>query len=306
MKERKRKSFWSTVPGIITAIASLLTAVAALITILYTTGVFTFANDPPLLNPIGDKTAVVEQLLQFNVSATDPGGDQLTFSASNLPGDATFDPQTRTFSWTPGPGQAKTYIGVHFEVTDGALTDSEDITITVIEHVSIASYQGEVNTSQSVFETTWLGQIFITGKENSRVTEVRLQLSRFGDIRGMARVGIKEMTEPIPSPVGGEEMPQLVPTGDLTFGELSIDSYNVATSPGWVTFPIREHILNGSTMYAIVLSFQGQDDSSKLRWHADSTADYTGGYALLTNNSGLTWKTFPPTYTFIFEALGKP
>ena len=35
-----------------------------------------------------------------------PDGDTLTYSASNLPVGATFDPATRTFSWTPEDGQA--------------------------------------------------------------------------------------------------------------------------------------------------------------------------------------------------------
>ena len=51
--------------------------------------------------------------------------------ASNLSSGATFNPSTRVFSWTPTSGQAGVYSGVHFEVSDGYLTDSEDITITV-------------------------------------------------------------------------------------------------------------------------------------------------------------------------------
>lgn len=88
-------------------------------------------NDPPVLDPIGDKTVSEGTLLEFTVSASDPDGDPLTYSASNLPSGATFDTNTRVFSWTPTAGQAGVYPGVHFEVTDGDLTDSEDITITV-------------------------------------------------------------------------------------------------------------------------------------------------------------------------------
>ena len=69
-------------------------------------------------------------LLEFAVSATDPDGDTLAYTASNLPPGASFDPGTRTFSWTPSAGQAGTY-SIRFEVSDGLLTDSEDVTITV-------------------------------------------------------------------------------------------------------------------------------------------------------------------------------
>jgi hypothetical protein len=73
----------------------------------------------------------VGQLLQFDVSATDPNGDKLSYSASNLPSGATFDPSTRTFSWTPTSGQVGTYSNVRFQASDGSLTSWEDVTITV-------------------------------------------------------------------------------------------------------------------------------------------------------------------------------
>jgi hypothetical protein len=55
----------------------------------------------------------------------------LTYSASNLPQGASFTPATRTFSWTPTNDQAGVYPNVRFQVSDGSLTDSENITITV-------------------------------------------------------------------------------------------------------------------------------------------------------------------------------
>ena len=42
-----------------------------------------------------------------------------------------FDPVTRTFTWTPSFAQAGTYPGMRFEVTDGTLSDLEEIAITV-------------------------------------------------------------------------------------------------------------------------------------------------------------------------------
>jgi YVTN family beta-propeller protein len=85
----------------------------------------------PELDAIGDREVDVEQQLEFSISASHPGDDPLTFSAYNLPEGASFDPETQTFSWTPGLEQAGTYSNVRFEVSDGDLTDAEDITITV-------------------------------------------------------------------------------------------------------------------------------------------------------------------------------
>jgi len=88
-------------------------------------------NHSPILNPIGNKTANEGALLEFPITATDPDNDPLTYSANNLPAGANFNPTTHIFSWTPTYGQAGTYSNIHFEITDGSLTDSENITITV-------------------------------------------------------------------------------------------------------------------------------------------------------------------------------
>jgi hypothetical protein len=85
-----------------------------------------------VLSPIGSQTANEGALLSFTVTGSDPdAGDTLTYSASNLPSGASFDPATQTFTWTPGYDQAGNHV-VTFQVTDaGALSDSEDVTITV-------------------------------------------------------------------------------------------------------------------------------------------------------------------------------
>jgi hypothetical protein len=88
-------------------------------------------NSPPVLNPIGDKAVNEGELLTFSISAIDPDSGTLTYSASNLPLGASFDPVTRTFYWTPNYAQAGFYTNVRFEVSDGSLSDFEEITITV-------------------------------------------------------------------------------------------------------------------------------------------------------------------------------
>ena len=91
-------------------------------------------NLAPVLDPIGNNTVNENETLTFNVLATDPDGDTLTYLApiaSNLPTGATFNGSTSTFSWTPTYDQAGDH-EVRFEVTDGYLSDSENITITVL------------------------------------------------------------------------------------------------------------------------------------------------------------------------------
>ena len=98
-----------------------------------------------MLNAIGSRTVVELATLAFTISATDPDGDTLTYSASNLPLGATFDPATRAFFWTPGDSQAGVYANVHFQVSDGSVTDAEDITITVSDR-----NQADVNSDGAV------------------------------------------------------------------------------------------------------------------------------------------------------------
>lgn len=84
-------------------------------------------NDPPVLASIGNKVVYKGQTLTINISATDPNGNPLAYSASNLPQGATFD--NATFQWTPT--QSGISRNLHFEVSDGLATDFENIMITV-------------------------------------------------------------------------------------------------------------------------------------------------------------------------------
>ena len=88
-------------------------------------------NQAPVLSVIGNKSVNEGQLLTFTVSATDPENNPLTYSASGLPAGATFSTSTRNFSWTPTSTQSGVYSNIVFQASDGALTGSETITITV-------------------------------------------------------------------------------------------------------------------------------------------------------------------------------
>jgi len=108
-------------------------------------------NRAPVLQPIDDKSTDGGHLLQFAILASDPDGSSLTYSASNLPEGADFASQT--FSWTPDYHQAGVYEGVHFQVSDGELTDSEDITI-VVNNVNLipAAVIDSINPSPEAIE----------------------------------------------------------------------------------------------------------------------------------------------------------
>ena len=94
----------------------------------------TAVNHAPILATIGNKTTPRDTFLSFTLMATDPDGVAvpLAYSADTLPPGSQLDSLTGEFAWAP----TSSHIGEHsvtFSVTDGELTDSETITITVTD-----------------------------------------------------------------------------------------------------------------------------------------------------------------------------
>ena len=100
----------------------------------YSVNVLGEGNMPPVLDPIGDKSADAFVTLSFTTTATD-NNDQIedtpSFSvAPALPPGATYDTNSGHFSWTPTPSDVGTYT-LTFSASDGHASSSETITITV-------------------------------------------------------------------------------------------------------------------------------------------------------------------------------
>jgi hypothetical protein len=72
----------------------------------------------------------VGEVMAFTISASDPDGDTLTYSASNLPSGAVLSASTGAFQWLPTSAQAGTY-NVTFSVSDGQLSASQTVKLTV-------------------------------------------------------------------------------------------------------------------------------------------------------------------------------
>src|SRR5690606_7665907 len=73
----------------------------------------------------------------FVPTASDPNGDALTFSISNRPSWASFDPSSGTLSGTPGPGDIGSYNGIRISVSDG--TASASLAVFGIQVVATAT-----------------------------------------------------------------------------------------------------------------------------------------------------------------------
>ena len=110
-------------------------------------------NEAPVLNPISDKTVDPNELLSFNVTASDSDlpANTLTYSldAASLAEGMTIDPITGQFSWTPNTLHALQSFTVNVTVTDDGMTSGSadpksstqsfqiDVTDFVAEPISI-------------------------------------------------------------------------------------------------------------------------------------------------------------------------
>jgi len=110
---------------------------------------YTPVNDAPILAAIGNQSINEFATLTTTVSASDVDNANLTYTTNTLPANATFDSSTRTLTFTPVESQGGNIYSVTFTVTDGTLTDSETIAISVNE---VPNAPVAVNDSTSVDE----------------------------------------------------------------------------------------------------------------------------------------------------------
>ena len=82
-------------------------------------------NDAPVIDQIADITVEEGQIARIDASATDVDGDPLAYSID----DPRFN-GNNPFTWLTHVGDAGTY-HVNVTVSDGALTDSQQVTVTV-------------------------------------------------------------------------------------------------------------------------------------------------------------------------------
>ncbi len=88
------------------------------------------SNTAPVLDPIADRTTRVGSTMRFTVTAHDRESDPLTYGATPLPANATFDGSTGVFTWTPQLGAQGDYT-LLFRVADpSAAADTQRVVLT--------------------------------------------------------------------------------------------------------------------------------------------------------------------------------
>lgn len=91
----------------------------------------------PKLSPLDIPAAIhAGETLQFQLTASNPDDLTLQFYVRQMPGGASFDAQTRTFSWTPTLDQVDETYKFYLFLTDGVRQDHKPVSITVLRPVA--------------------------------------------------------------------------------------------------------------------------------------------------------------------------
>ncbi len=94
----------------------------------------TDGSDPFTLNVDPTQTVDEQTQLTFTASITDDGeADNVALTAENLPTEASFDPNTGEFSWTPGESDGPGTATVTIRASSATFSTSQEVLITINE-----------------------------------------------------------------------------------------------------------------------------------------------------------------------------
>ncbi|MBI2215948.1 MAG: tandem-95 repeat protein, partial [Candidatus Rokubacteria bacterium] len=110
----------------------------------------TAVNDAPVLASLGDPVEVDEgDLIELLASATDADGDALTFRLLAPPANARIDPTTGAFSWRPDDTHGFAVRTLVVEVSDGELTGTGSLAVTVHEVIEGGPGRDSITVNQA-------------------------------------------------------------------------------------------------------------------------------------------------------------
>lgn len=229
-------------------------------------------NHAPDLNVIGTKRVVEGDILRFIVSATDLDGDALSYAVSEqLPG-ATFDTKTGIFEWRPTYKQSGTYT-VRFSVSDGRITDYEDVAITVenVPGYMVARWpldgtggdESEYGQSGAMTGPTWVAGKYIKALSFSGDDYMAIENSESLNITGEISIGL--WINPSVSQEGAFNGPGIMAKAEknvgwswqLKYGEyLGFQFNDPAAGSKWVSV---KQTLSPGTWYHVAAIYDGRD-----------------------------------------------
>ena len=132
-------------------------------------------NRPPVLEPLGGAVVNVGETVGLLVQATDADGDPIVYCADNLPSNATFDPVTRLFSFSPNASQGGMTFTVTFNASDGGNATSQDLIVNVTDPVSYPMRKIPIwgTLGEGVYDPA-TGLLYVANSTMNRVEVIRV------------------------------------------------------------------------------------------------------------------------------------
>ena len=240
-------------------------------------------NAVPELNSIGSQSVSELQSLTFTATATDANsGDTLTFSLTGTPPTGATITDDGVFTWTPTESQDGDHT-ITVQVTDGSLTDSETLTVTVNE-VNVAPVLnaiGDKGTSELV-ELTFTATASDTDVVDNVVNTLTFSFDgTFPSGAAITDDGNFTWT-PTESQVGSHDITVQVTDGSLTDSEtltVTVRDVNVA--------PVLNTIDDQTVNEFVELTFTATaSDDDSLTFSFDGTVP---SGAAITDDGNFTW-----------------
>ena len=236
-------------------------------------------NVAPVLNTIDDQT--VNELVELTFTATASDDDSLTFSFDGTFPSGAAITDDGNFTWTPTELQDGDHT-ITVQVTDGSLTDSETLTVTVNE-VNVAPVLntiGDKGTSKLV-ELTFTATASDTDVVDKLVNTLTFSFDgTFPSGAAITSAGVFTWT-PTESQVGSHDITVQVTDGSLTDSETLTVTVKDTTAPRRITLSADAFITTWRTDSAnqtITIPVGGSTARYSIDWGDNSPAetDITG------------------------------
>ena len=224
---------------------------------------------PTLDNPLADQEAIAGRAFTYQFpddAFSDPDGDTLTYSTSNLPTWLSFDAATRTFSGTPPGSLLLVPFDVRVTATDpGGLFAQDDFDVTLFVDVpELTSGDGDVlvtNLDQAASDTNQIfthgiAQAFTTGSHAAGYTlgSIEIAFKAFDS----SSTEIEKLSASLWSTTTdsfGNVRPNMNVQALTLAGTITDTGTTRFTAPAGTT-------LDADTSYAVVFTYSGSDPTT--------------------------------------------
>lgn len=263
----------------------------------------------PTIDPIPDQQMTEGESLDVGVTANDPDGDALTFTASGLPSFATIDAVTGTIGLAPLAGDAGDYPGIEVTATDVyGVSASTSFTLTVLPsgpapcgtlHVQVDHHtvQSGSHPGSSKAGIADLEVRVVDKSDGSCARALGISWQHYPEIWAQCEATATALTGPdgsvdIPLPAGdyiviGEYFPA---TGPALYIGVSASDFQCAADNDPNTITMRKYL-------QVIETANGKKVPAKYSRH-------TGSELLIIEPEYVVWDETQQPYPFVFESVG--